>query len=121
MKRTESKENYLKAILDLEQEKGMVHAVDVAEALKVSKPSVSRAITLLKEERCVTVDERHAICLTTYGRELAEEMERRYQTFYHFFRQLGVSEGQAAVDAHRVEHVVSDETVSVLRKAFTVV
>ena len=118
MKIQESGEDYLEAILVLKQETGLVHAIDVAHRLGFSKPSVSRAMKLLREDGEVTVDADGAIELTDKGREIAERIYERHRLLTLWFTELGVSEAQAAADACRVEHDISAETFQKLKEHF---
>ena len=118
MKIQESAEDYLEAILVLKQETGLVHAIDVARRLNFSKPSVSRAMKLLREDGEVTVDADGAIELTDKGREIAERIYERHRLLTLWFTELGVSEAQAAADACRVEHDISAETFQKLKEHF---
>ncbi len=114
----ESGEDYLEAILVLRQEKGLVHAIDVARRLGFSKPSVSRAMKLLREDGALTVDEGGAIELTAQGREIAERIYERHRLLTLWFTELGVSQEVAAADACRVEHDISAETFQKLKEHF---
>ena len=118
MKIQESGEDYLEAILVLKEEKGLVHAIDVARHLSFSKPSVSRAMKLLREDGEITVASDGAIELTDKGREIAERIYERHRFLTQWFVELGVSEVQAAIDACRVEHDISAETFQKLKEHF---
>lgn len=118
MKIQESGEDYLEAILVLKEEKGLVHAIDVARHLNFSKPSVSRAMKLLREDGEITVASDGAIELTDKGREIAERIYERHRFLTQWFVELGVSEVQAAIDACRVEHDISAETFQKLKEHF---
>jgi len=114
----ESGEDYLEAILILKQKNGLVRAIDVARQLNFSKPSVSRAMKLLREDGEVTVTGDGAIELTAKGREIAERIYERHRLLTLWFTELGVSPQQAAIDACRVEHDVSAETFQKLKEHF---
>lgn len=114
----ESAEDYLEAILILKNEKGLVHSIDVARRLEFSKPSVSRAVKLLREEGHVTMSADGALELTATGREIAERIYERHRLLTLWFTELGVSEAQAAQDACRVEHDISAETFQRLKEHF---
>ena len=118
MKIQESAEDYLEAILILKNEKGLVHSIDVAHHLNYSKPSVSRAVKLLREEGHLTVTQGGALELTGSGLEIAERIYERHRLLTLWFTELGVSETQAAQDACRVEHDVSAETFQKLKEHF---
>ena len=110
MQLQESGEMYLETILILSQKKNFVRAIDVGEYMGFSKPSVSRAIGLLRSGGFVTVGEGGGISLTETGREVAEKIYERHQYLTRFLTELGVSEEVAAEDACRIEHVISDES-----------
>ena len=118
MKIQESAEDYLEAILILKNEKGRVHSIDVARHLDFSKPSVSRAVKLLREEGHLTMSDGGALELTDSGREIAERIYERHRLLTLWFTELGVSEKQAAQDACRVEHDISAETFEKLKEHF---
>ena len=115
MKIQESGEDYLEAVLVLMQTKGIVHSIDVAHHLNFSKPSVSRAMKLLREDGDVTMDTDGAIELTDKGMEIASRIYERHVLISHWLTQLGVSQEQAAADACRMEHVLSTETFEKLK------
>ena len=110
MKLHESAENYLETIFMLEQESDHVRAIDIATALGFSKPSVSRAMKLLRENGYITIYENSHIALSPSGRAIAEEMYKRHTALSHFLIRLGVSESTAKEDACRMEHAMSQET-----------
>ena len=116
MKLQESGEDYLESILKIEQKKGTVRSVDVANDLQVSKPSVSRAIHVLEDEGLLSMYENARLILTEKGRAIAEKIYERHILFTRFFIQLGVDEQVAAVDACRMEHTLSDETFAALKE-----
>ncbi|MCR5816535.1 MAG: metal-dependent transcriptional regulator [Ruminococcus sp.] len=106
-----SGEDYLEAILVIGKRKAQVRSIDVANELGFSKPSVSRAMSLLKEGGFITVDKDGSLNLTDVGREKAEDVYGRHCLLTEFFRDiLGVGEENAAEDACQVEHVISAET-----------
>ena len=106
----ESGEMYLEAIYVLLQKKQGVHAIDVGEYLGFSKPSVSRALSILKKENLITVDSFSHIELTEQGVALSKKIYNRHVVLKSFLVRLGVSEEIAEKDACRIEHVISDET-----------
>ena len=117
MRATESREDYLETILILSQERPYVRSVDVAERLGVTKPSVSRAISLLREAGMIRMDPRDgALTLTEAGRAIAEHVYDRHRLLTRVLTLLGVDEKIAAQDACRIEHVVSEETRACLRE-----
>lgn len=117
MRATESREDYLETILILSQERPYVRSVDVAERLGVTKPSVSRAISLLRTAGMINMDPHDgALTLTEEGHAVAEHVYGRHQLLTKVLTMLGVDEKTAAQDACRIEHVVSEETMDRLRE-----
>ncbi len=106
----ESGEMYLETILILSQKSDRVRAIDVGEALGYSKPSVSRAMGLLRGEGLIEVDDAGYITLTKTGKERAESIYDRHTTLTRIFQLLGVSDTTASEDACRIEHYISEET-----------
>lgn len=118
MKIYESGEDYLETILILNEEKGCVRAIDVAQKLDFSRPSVSRAISILKKMDYVLIDEKGYIVLTDLGRKIAKKIYDRHCFLIKCFKFLGVSDYVAKIDACRVEHAMSEETFEKLKKFF---
>ena len=112
----ESGEMYLETILILSQQKSFVRAIDVGEYMGFSKPSVSRAIGLLRSGGFVSVGDGGGISLTDAGREVAETIYERHQYLTRFLVDIGVSPDVAAEDACRMEHVISDESFRAIKK-----
>ena len=112
----ESGEMYLETILILSQRQPVVRSVDVAEYMGFSKPSVSRAVSLLKQGEYITVEKDGFLWLTEAGRELAEKIYERHQVLTALLKQFGVSDEIAEQDACRMEHDISDETFQALQK-----
>ena len=110
MKIHESGEDYLKAVLVLGKQKGMVRSVDLAHYMDFSKPSISHAVTVLKDGGFLTTDGEGYLHLTKAGREIAETMYERTRFFEKLLTELGVSEETAAQDACRMEHDISEES-----------
>ena len=110
MKLLESGEMYLETILQLKNQFGYVRSIDIAHALNYSKPSVSRAVSLLKENGYITNDPHGMILLTDKGREIAENILDRHNTLTQYLISLGVNEETAQSDACRIEHVISQES-----------
>ena len=102
-----SGEDYLEAILVLQKQKGVVRSVDVARHLEVSKPSVSHAVTTLKEGGFLTMDEDFFLHLTDLGREVAEQTYEKHRFFTDLLTKAGVDPASAERDACRMEHVIS--------------
>lgn len=110
MKLQESGENYLETILMLEQKKGSIRSIDIANEMEFTKPSISRAMSLLRENRYITMDDSGLIHLTELGRELATCIYERHQLLTKYLTLLGVDPDVATADACRIEHVISQET-----------
>lgn len=112
----ESGEMYLENILILSHERVVVRAVDIANRMSLSKPSVSRALKILKDNEYIRIDEDGFITLTEKGLITAEKIYDRHNTLSSFFMKIGVSSDTAIDDACRIEHVISDETLEAIRK-----
>lgn len=112
----ESGENYLETILILSQKGKGVRSVDVAEEMGFSKPSISRAMKILKSGGYIDIDEKGYISLTDSGYYRADKIYERHRVITRFFEKIGVSEAQAATDACRIEHVISNESFECLKK-----
>ena len=112
----ESGEMYLETILILSLKGNHVRSIDVSEYMGYSKPSVSRAIGLLKSGGYVVVDEDGFLRLTDAGQETAERTYERHKVLTAFFVELGVDEAIAARDACKIEHDISDETFEALKR-----
>ena len=110
----ESAEMYLETIYLLSQQRQDVRSIDVAEHMGYSKPSVSRAMGLLKQGGYVNVDEEGYLHLTESGLRAAEKIFRRHTVLSSLLTRLGVSEATAAEDACKIEHVISDETFNAI-------
>ena len=110
----ESAENYLEAILALGEE-GPVRSIDVAQRLNFSKPSVSRAMSLLREGGFVVMDANGFLTLTDEGLEIAQRIYERHLLLTRWLIHLGVPEDVAARDACLVEHDLSVESFDALR------
>lgn len=111
----ESGEMYLEAILVLSKEKQAVRSLDVAQYRNYSKPSVSRAVKLLRDGGYITVDKDGFIHLTDGGREVAEKIYHRHRVLTDFLKSLGVDEETASRDACKMEHVISDTTLNAIK------
>ena len=105
----ESGEMYLETILILSR-RGPVRSIDVSEYMGYSKPSVSRAVSLLKSGGFLTMEDSGFLHLTEAGQELAEKIYERHTTLTEALMSLGVGQEAAAEDACRIEHVISDES-----------
>ncbi|MCD7858978.1 MAG: metal-dependent transcriptional regulator [Firmicutes bacterium] len=113
----ESGEMYLETIYILSQKNPNVRAVEVAAHMGYSKPSVSRAMGLLKEAGYLTVADSGALCLTESGKAIASKIYERHTVLTAFLHSLGVDEETAALDACKIEHVISDDSMAAI-KAF---
>ena len=116
MRLQESGQMYLETIYILSKERNFVRAIDVGERLEYSKPSVSRALGILRKNGYVTVDEDGGLTLTPSGREVAESMYTRHTVLSNLLMRLGVDEKTATEDACRMEHVISDATFQALKR-----
>jgi len=112
----ESGEMYLETILVLSKQKSYVRAIDIAEEMGYSKPSVSRAMKLLKGKEYIEIDEQGAITLTPAGRKIARAIYDRHSVLSTFLMHLGVDEKTAVDDACRLEHYISDTSFNALKK-----
>lgn len=112
----ESGEMYLETIFVLSQTKKLVRAIDVSEHMGFSKPSVSRAVGLLRDAELLEVDSNGSLLLTPRGKEIAEKIYARHTILTKFLINIGVSEKIAAEDACKIEHHISDETFEAIKK-----
>ena len=116
MQLQESGEMYLETIYLLTEEKVGVRSIDVCEHMGFSKPSVSRAVGLLKAGGYIEVDKDGYISLTDIGREVAVKMYDRHRLLTDFLINLGVDKDVAATDACKIEHHISDESFDALKR-----
>ena len=112
----ESGEMYLEAILVLSKKNGFVRSIDVSEYLGYSKPSVSRAMGILRSGDYIAVDKDGSISLTDSGRESAEKIYERHTLLTKLLVHLGVTEETAAADACKLEHAISDESFLAIKR-----
>lgn len=112
----ESGEMYLESILVLSRKNSAVRAIDICEYMGYSKPSVSRALKLLKDGGYVVADRHGYLTLTKAGREVAEKIYDRHTQICAFLELLGVSHEVASEDACKMEHVISDESLEAIKK-----
>ena len=110
----ESQENYLERILLLQRRKGYARSVDIAQALNVTKPSVSHAMRLLREEGYITMDRDNIISLTDSGMMIARRMAERHEGIARVLMRMGVDEETAYEDACRIEHDISQQSFEAL-------
>jgi Mn-dependent DtxR family transcriptional regulator len=111
----ESAENYLETILRIRNEQGKVRSIDIARALNFSKPSISRAMRLLRQNECITMNEEGWIELLPKGERIANEILERHQLLSKWLIMLGVDPEIATQDACKMEHDLSKETFEKLK------
>ncbi len=112
----ESGEMYLETIYVLSQKQGAVRAIDICEHMGYSKPSISRAMGILKKEELVNIDEGGHITLTAKGREIAESIYERHTIISKLLVSIGVDGETAAEDACRIEHCISERSFEAIKK-----
>ena len=112
----ESGEMYLETILLLSRRGGYVRSIDISEHMGYSKPSVSRAVSILKQEGYILVDADGYITLTDSGRAVAEKIFERHTMLSGILMRLGVSPETAADDACKLEHAISDESFEAIQR-----
>ena len=115
MRLQESGEMYLESIYVLSQKGGNVRSIDISEYMGYSKPSVSRAVSLLKSGGYIVMDKDNFISLTESGLEIAEKIYERHTVLTAMLVRMGVSEEIASEDACRMEHAISDETFEAIK------
>lgn len=113
----ESGENYLETILMLKEKQGVVRSIDIAKTMNFSKPSVSRAVGILKNDGYITIENGGDIELTVKGKEKAESIYERHRLLTEFLQKVtGVSAEIAEEDACRMEHILSEEVFTGIKK-----
>ena len=112
----ESGEMYLETIYVLQKQRGLVRSVDISEHMGYSKPSVSRAVGLLKSGGYIQVDKDGSITLTETGKTTAQKIYERHTVLSSMLIALGVSEKTALEDACRLEHAISDESFEAIKR-----
>lgn len=112
----ESGEMYLETIYVLSKKNSHVRSLDVAEYMNFSKPSVSRAVSLLKKGEYITVDKEGYLELTEMGKMIAEKIFERHTLLTTFLEKLGVDSATASKDACKMEHHISEETFSAIKR-----
>ncbi len=112
----ESGEMYLETILVLTKRGGPVRSLDVANEMGYSKPSISRAMGILKNDGYIEIDESGYITLTTEGKKIAKTIYERHVVISELLISLGVDKKTAEEDACRIEHVISPKTFRALKK-----
>lgn len=116
MRLQESGEMYLETIYTLSLQSNYVRSIDISEHMGYSKPSVSRAVNLLKNNGYIVMDEDNYITLTESGLEIAKKIYDRHTVLSKVLIMLGVSPEVAAEDACRMEHTISDETFEAIKR-----
>ena len=111
----ESAEMYLETIYDLSMTRSSVRSIDIAEAMGYSKPSVSRAVGLLKQGGYLQMDKDGFLTLTDTGIAVATKIFERHNVLSQMLMSLGVSKEAATEDACKIEHVISDETFAAIK------
>ena len=112
----ESGEDYLECIYKLSLNKNGVHAIDIANELNFSKPSVSIALKKLKNQGYITIDTENHVILTKTGLLIAKEIYERHQTLTTLLIKLGIDEKTACEEACKIEHDISPTTFEALKK-----
>ena len=112
----ESAEMYLETIYQLSQERPTVRSIDIAEAMGYSKPSISRAVGLLKNDGYLLVDKDGFLTLTEKGKEISVKIYERHTVLTAALVALGVDRETAAEDACKIEHVISDNTFAAIKE-----
>ncbi|SCW51092.1 iron (metal) dependent repressor, DtxR family [Ruminococcaceae bacterium YRB3002] len=115
----ESGEMYLTTILLLSEKNGKVRSLDIANHMGFSRPSVSRAIKILREEHYIHVSGMGFITLTERGMEIAKKIRERHEVIRDFFISRGVDEATADKDACRIEHIISEEGLKALKNSLS--
>lgn len=111
-----SGEMYLETIYVLGLKNPVVRSIDIAEHMNFSKPSVSRAVNLLKDGKFITINKDGYISLTEIGLSMAKKIYERHTVLSNVLIRLGVDEQTASEDACKIEHVISDKTFNILKK-----
>jgi len=114
----ESGQMYLEAIYVLLQKNAKIRAIDIGAYLGYTKPSVSRAVGILKKGDFISVDSDGYITLNASGRQLAEQLYERHTVLTKMLMALGVDEETASEDACRIEHVISDKSFAAVKKHY---
>lgn len=116
MRLQESGEMYLETIYILSKQRNSVRSIDVGEYMGYSKPSVSRAVGILKNGGYLTVNENGYLSLTETGLEIAQKIYERHTILTDFLVSLGIDENTAAEDACKMEHDISDKSFEALKQ-----
>lgn len=115
----ESGEMYLETVLVLSEKLENVRSIDICEQMGFSKPSVSRAVSILKAESFISVSANGYITLTESGKKIAQKIYERHTLLTNALKALGVSEKTASEDACKIEHDISDESFEAIKKHFS--
>lgn len=118
MQLKESGEMYLESIYVLCESRSNVRSIDVAEYMNYSKPSVSRAVGLLKQQKYIEVDSDGYISLTEEGKNAAKKIFERHTVLTGVLRAIGVDSETASEDACRIEHIISDKTFDAIKNIY---
>lgn len=116
----ESQEMYLETILKIYNRKGNVRAIEVAEELGYSKPSVSRAVGIMKKDGYIVVEKDGSIILTDAGKKKAENVLERHKHLTEAFVKMGLPSEEAEENACRVEHVITEAAFEAIRNYFKI-
>lgn len=116
----ESQEMYLETILKIQKRKGSVRSIEIAEELGYSRPSVSRAVGIMKDDGFIVVKKDGLIDLTETGKEKAENIFARHKSLTQALVVMGLSPEAAEENACRVEHVITEEAFEAIKKHFNV-
>lgn len=117
MKIMKSSEDYLEAMLMMNEKHGYIRSIDIAEHLGVTKPSVSYSVKRLRENGYITMDKDGLITLTKTGMDIARRMYERHKILTQFLIQIGVDEETASLDACKIEHDISEATFNAICNA----
>ena len=112
----ESSEDYLEAILMIQEKQGYVRSVDISDQLNVSKPSVTYATKKLKNANLISMDKNGMIQFTAEGEKMAKNIYTRHKTLTEFFESIGVDSKQARIDACKVEQKKREKTFNAIKK-----
>lgn len=118
MKNNQSAEDYLEAILIVQEKKGNARSIDVVNELNVSKPSVSVAMKKLRANNLITVDDNGFIVFTDEGRKVAENVYNKHKLLTDALITIGVDKDEAIREACEIEHIISDQTYECIRKYY---
>ena len=115
-----SAEDYLETILLLSKKTGAVRSIDIVDEMGFSKPSVSVAMKKLREKELICMDDDGYITLTENGTNAAKQVYERHSVLYDWLVSMGINQKQAATDACRMEHVLSEDTFFAIKNLYEV-